>query len=190
MGRARRPPRGVVGLDCRTDAAGSTGHDGDLAFERSHETTPSSTLDKRLASAHPSLDGRSDFSRKGVGEGTCDSTETSVDVADDEVAPLPIAREAVAPVYAHETTPTHRIGESGKAAIVPASPGGSDRQRPGANRSGAPIARAPRRNAATRVVRWGDGGTLRCEPWRDGRRSCATSEHSVTRRNTCAARET
>ena len=36
----------------------------------------------------------------------------------------------------------------------------------------------------------GDGGTLRCEPLRDGRRSCAMREHAVTRRNSCAARET
>lgn len=38
------------------------------------------------------------------------------------------------------------------------------------------------------VVRRGDGGRLRCEPAGDARHSCATSEHSVTRKTTCAAR--
>ena len=40
------------------------------------------------------------------------------------------------------------------------------------------------------MVHSGDGGTLRCEPLRDGRRSCAMRQHSVTRRISCAARET
>ena len=47
-----------------------------------------------------------------------------------------------------------------------------------------PVGRAP-----ARVTLQGDGGRLRFESGRDGRHSCATKKHSVTRRTTCAARE-
>ena len=48
---------------------------------------------------------------------------------------------------------------------------------------------ASHRKAPMHVVLQGDGGRLRFEPGRDRRHSCATKEHSVTRRTTCAARE-
>ena len=46
------------------------------------------------------------------------------------------------------------------------------------------------RKATTRIMVQGIGVGPECEPTQDGRHSCATNEHTMTRRTGCAARDT